>query len=504
MLRVHNDLTRRLEPFAPANPPEVTMYACGVTVYDACHLGHARAYVAWDIVRRYLEHVGYEVRHVQNFTDIDDKIILRAAERGEEPAELTRRWEAAYFADMDRLGILRATDYPRATEYVAAMLRFIEGLMAKGHAYAVPDGSVYFDVASFPDYGRLSGRSAEDLGQRTRLDEPDPNKRGPADFALWKAAKPGEPSWTSPWGEGRPGWHLECSAMAAELLGKTLDLHVGGIDLLFPHHENEVAQSEALHDAPFVTCWLHNGFVNIDAEKMSKSLGNFRTVRELLEVHDPMAVRYFLLQTHYRQDLSFTEEALEGATRALVRLRRSLAAREAALAPSTPLVEALGAKVARAFAEAMDEDFNTPRALAALWDARAEIAGLEDADAEAAGHAVAEVRRLAAVLGLDLAAGDAGGGDWPVVAAEAAARLRDVPDHGLAAADQPEAQLAHWLEARRAARIARDFARADAMRGHLTGAGFVLADRKDGSVEVTHAEAQAWAWVWAPEGVPLA
>ncbi|MEB3237280.1 MAG: cysteine--tRNA ligase [Candidatus Sericytochromatia bacterium] len=503
MLRVHNDLTRRLEPFAPANPPEVTMYACGVTVYDACHLGHARAYLAWDVVRRYLEYLGYRVRHVQNFTDIDDKIIQRAAERNEDPADLTRRWEAAYFADMDRLGILRATDYPRATEYVAAMLRFIEGLVGKGHAYAVSDGSVYFDVSSFPAYGRLSGRSAEDLGQRTRLDEPDPNKRGPADFALWKAAKPGEPSWDSPWGPGRPGWHLECSAMAAELLGTTIDLHVGGIDLLFPHHENEVAQSEALHDAPFVTCWLHNGFVNIDAEKMSKSLGNFRTVRELLEVHDPHAVRFFLLQTHYRQDLSFTEEALEGATRALVRLRRSLATRDGALGPQTPAVADLVKRLGAAFGEAMDEDFNTPRALAALWDARAEIAGLQGADAEAAGHGVAEVRRLAAVLGLDLAA-LAATGDWPSVVQEAVGRLREVPEHGLSSADGQEAQLAHWLEARRMARQGRDFARADVLRGHLGTAGFVLADRKDGSVAVTHAEAPAWAWVWAPEGVQLA
>lgn len=479
------------------------MYACGVTVYDACHLGHARAYVAWDVVRRYLEHLGYQVRHVQNFTDIDDKIIQRAAERGEDPGTLAQRWEQAYFADMDRLAILRATEYPRATEFVPAMVRFIEGLMAKGHAYVVADGSVYFDVASFPAYGRLSGRSAEDLGQRTRLDEPDPQKRGPADFALWKAAKPGEPSWSSPWGEGRPGWHLECSAMAEALLGKTIDLHVGGVDLLFPHHENEVAQSEALHDCAFVRCWLHNGFVNIAEEKMSKSLGNFRTVRDLLEVHDAQAVRFFLLQTHYRQDLSFTEEALVGAARAMARLRRSLGVRRAALAPVTPAVQTLQEKISRAFAEAMDDDFNTPRALAALWDARADLAALAGPDAAAAGHSVELVLTLAEVLGLDLSQPQ-GEGDWPEAVAAAAETLREVTPHGLSDATDTQEQLAHWLFARRQAKAAKDFALADALRSQLTASGFVLADRKDGSVEVALTSEPGWSWIWQPEGHPVA
>ncbi|MBU6428464.1 MAG: cysteine--tRNA ligase, partial [Cyanobacteria bacterium REEB65] len=327
MLRVFNDLTKRLEPFEPISPGEVRFYVCGVTVYDLSHLGHARCYITWDVVRRYLEFSGLRVKHVQNFTDVDDKILERAKGLGEDPLALARRYEAEYFKDMDRLGVTRAHHYPRATEHIEPMIRLVKALLDSGKAYVTPGGTVYYAVRSFPRYGDLSGRHGDDLNGRSRLEEGDPEKRELVDFALWKAAKPGELAWEAPWGRGRPGWHLECSAMAIEYLGETLDIHAGGMDLIFPHHENEIAQSEAMTGKPFVHYWLHNGFVNVDAEKMSKSLGNFATVRDLLERYDPQVIRYFLLQTHYRQDCDFAAEPLEAAASALRRLQRSLAER---------------------------------------------------------------------------------------------------------------------------------------------------------------------------------
>ncbi len=499
MLRVFNDLTKRMEPFEPIAPPKVTFYACGVTVYDLSHLGHARSYTVWDIVRRYLSYSGFDVTFIQNFTDIDDKIIRRAHDLGDDPLALARRFEVEYFADMDRLGILRADLYPRATEHVAEMIALIEALIASGNAYATPDGSAYFRVRSFPDYGKLSGRSLDSLAAQTRLDEPDPHKEDAADFALWKAAKPGEPAWDSPWGEGRPGWHLECSAMVHKHLGATIDIHSGGMDLIFPHHENEIAQSEAFTRQPMVRYWLHNGFVNVDSEKMAKSLGNFRTIRDLLAVYDPQDVRYFLLQTHYRQDFEFTEEALRGAGTALGRLRRSLAERADALAPATAAVQAAAAAAEAAFREAMDDDFNTPRAQAALWDARAVLAGLEGADREAAGHLVARIRELGAVLGLNLEPVAIGKAVLDDAVSRLAGDLRDLSERHAdqelvpAAIDSPTGLLEALISRRMRAKKSRDFATADAIRNGLRDLGIVLADKPGGETawELTQAQPTA-------------
>ncbi|MBM3268868.1 MAG: cysteine--tRNA ligase [Candidatus Sericytochromatia bacterium] len=486
MLRVFNDLTKRIEPFEPIAPPKVAFYACGVTVYDLSHLGHARSYTAWDVVRRYLLFCGYDVRFIQNFTDIDDKIIRRAGETGEDPAALTWRFEEAYFADMDRLSIMRADLYPRATEHVVEMQEMVRQLLDGGHAYVTPEGSVYFRVRSFPEYGKLSGRSLDVLSAQTRLDEPDPDKEDPADFALWKAAKPGEPWWDSPWGKGRPGWHLECSAMVYKHLGATIDIHTGGMDLIFPHHENEIAQSEACTGVPMARYWLHNGFVNVDSEKMAKSLGNFKTIRDLLAVYDPQDVRYFLLQTHYRQDFEFAEEALRGAGTALGRLRRSLAERDEAVAAPTPAMAAAVAHVEAAFREAMDDDFNTPRALAALWDARAVLAGFEGADRDAAGHLAGKIRELGGVLGLDLTLPEVADDALANAIGRLAGDLRDLASRHADADLAPDSigsplDLLPALISRRArAKQARDFATADAIRDGLKQLGIALADKPGG------------------------
>ncbi len=481
MLRVFNDLTKQVEPFEPSDPLRVTFYACGVTVYDLCHLGHARSYTVWDVVRRYLRFSGYSVVYVQNFTDIDDKIIRRAQEIGEDPRSLALRFEQEYFRDMDSLGILRADMYPRATEHIPEMIQLVASLVDNGHAYATSEGTVYFRVRSFSDYGKLSGRTLDALAAQTRLDEPDSAKEDPADFALWKAAKEGEPYWDSPWGQGRPGWHLECSAMVYKHLGATIDLHTGGMDLIFPHHENEIAQSEAFSHQPFVRFWLHNGFVNVDSEKMAKSLGNFKTIRDLLGFYDPQDVRYFLLQTHYRQDFEFSDEALRGAGTALGRLRRSLAERQDALDAITPGVADAMDQVERDFRAAMDDDFNTPRALAALWDGRAAVAALEGEDRAAAGHLVSKIRQLAAVLGIDLQKAAASSdidhlgaplmGLWARFKSEGAT---------VAAGDQSQDVLRALIDRRSEAKKARDFATADAIRNGLKNLGIVLADKAGG------------------------
>jgi cysteinyl-tRNA synthetase len=497
VLRVFNDLTRQVEAFVPAAAPIVQFYCCGVTVYDLSHLGHARCYTVWDVVRRYLLYSGFDVVYVQNFTDIDDKIIRRAAEIGEDPAALARRYETEYFADMDRLAILRADIYPRATEHIPEMIALVEDLVAQGHAYRTSEGSVYFRVRSFPDYGKLSGRSLDVLTAQTRLDEPDPHKEDAADFALWKAAKEGEPWWDSPWGKGRPGWHLECSAMVLKHLGQTIDIHTGGMDLVFPHHENEIAQSEAHTHAPMVRYWLHNGFVNVDSEKMAKSLGNFKTLRELLTHYDPQDVRYFLLQTHYRQDFEFGDEAIRGAGTALARLRRSLAERPVATTTPTPGVEAAIRAAEAAFREAMDDDFNAPRAIAALWDARAAVAALEGDDRAAAGHLVAKIWELGDVLGLDLRKPEqqAGGidhlqGDLAALLNSVAARLGDVVFTGgtvpdllkiAAGSDAPsDEMLSALISLRTNRKRSRDFETADVIRNRLRDLGIALADKPGG------------------------
>jgi cysteinyl-tRNA synthetase len=378
MLRVYNTLTGSKEPFEPLVPGKVRMYVCGVTVYDYCHIGHARSALVFDVLRRYLEYSGFVVEFAKNFTDVDDKIIKRANEQGVSCEHVTTTYINAYYEDMDKLGVRRATLEPRATEHIADIVRLVDTLLAKGMAYRV-DGDVYFQVDRYPVYGRLSKRNVDDLQAGARVDV-DERKRHPMDFALWKGSKPGEPSWDSPWGPGRPGWHIECSAMAMRHLGETFDIHGGGMDLIFPHHENEIAQSCGATGKEFARYWVHNGFVQINQEKMSKSLGNFFTIREIFqksEWSDTVTgemLRYFLLSTHYRSPLDFSDQSLKEAKNALngfydlfERLNESAPAHGAA---DQPMQESMDADARAAFVAAMDDDLNTPNALAALQTLR--------------------------------------------------------------------------------------------------------------------------------------
>lgn len=341
------------------------MYVCGVTVYDLCHIGHARAYVVFDTIRRYLEHSGYTVNYVQNFTDIDDKIIKRAAEKGISTQDLTKQTIADYFTDMEALNIKPATHYPKATESIPEMLDMIGKLISNGYAYATDDGHVYFAVTKFPEYGKLSGKVLDDLIAGHRVERAE-SKENPLDFVLWKPAKPGEPAWDSPWGAGRPGWHIECSAMAATALGPTIDIHGGGEDLIFPHHENEIAQSECTFHQPFAKYWLHNGFVTINEEKMSKSLKNFVSLRDILAQFDGLTIRFFLQKAHYRSPINFSDAGLTEAGTALQRLRNTVLNCETGPANDAQ-VTALATFETR-FLAAMDDDFNTAEAIGVLFD----------------------------------------------------------------------------------------------------------------------------------------
>ncbi len=465
-LQVYNSLTRRKEAFVPLVPGEVRMYVCGVTVYDYCHLGHARAYIVWDTVRRYLQ-TRYRVRYVQNVTDIDDKIIRRARERGTTWEAIAQEFTEAYNRDMARLNILPADEVPRATAYVGAMIALIEALMAGGYAYE-SGGDVYYAVQRFPNYGRLSGRQLEDMqaGASGRVEEAEPHKRYPLDFALWKGAKPDEPAWNSPWGPGRPGWHIECSAMVRAAVGDRLDIHAGGADLKFPHHENEIAQSEAVTGVPLANYWLHNGFVNIEGEKMSKSLGNFYTIRELLERYSPMAVRWFVLQAHYRQPIDFTEEGMQAATKAWQTVNEGLHF-AIAFGPQlgwTKEVEPEAGAIAR-FTEAMDDDFNTAVALAIVFDLAKTL--------RAAGNALR--RREPLTNGAELA---------PVSSAlhrlcEILGLTAEVSLGEIEAILSDEAIERHIAE-RRQAKAAKDYAKADEIRRYLRERGVELADKAGG------------------------
>ena len=450
MLHITNSLTRTKEEFVPLTPGLVRMYVCGMTVYDLCHLGHARVFVVFDMATRWLRASGYRVEYVRNITDIDDKIIKRAQQNNETPAALTARFIAAMHEDERALGVLPPDHEPRATAYVAQMLALIEQLIRGGLAYPAPNGDVYYSVRAFPAYGRLSGKSLDELRAGERV-EVDPNKRDPMDFVLWKAAKPGEPAWESPWGPGRPGWHIECSAMSADLLGRHFDIHGGGQDLQFPHHENEIAQSEGANGCTFVNYWMHNGFVRVDNEKMSKSLGNFFTIREVLEKYDAEVVRFFILRAHYRSPLNYSDAHLDDARGALTRLYTALKnAPPEAAAPDWSQPAALR------FRAAMDDDFNTPEALAVLFDLASE-ANRGDAAAARA------LRRLGGVLGL---------------------LQRDTADFLQARAAGGgigEAEIEALIAARQAARKAKDFAESDRIRDALTAAGIVLEDGPGGT-----------------------
>ena len=473
VLRLHNTLTGRQEVFTPRHPPSVSIYCCGVTVYDACHLGHARSYIAWDLLRRYLRWQGFAVRFIQNFTDIDDKIIQRAQAEGSSMEAVSERNIASFFTEMDALNILRADDYPRATRCLHQIQDMISRLEAKGAAYSA-DGDVYFAVMKAHRYGKLSGRDLqqqqEGASGRLAADDTD-RKHHPFDFALWKRSRPGEPGYLSPWGVGRPGWHIECSAMIQETFGDTIDLHLGGADLIFPHHENEIAQSETAMGRPLAATWLHNGMVNVGAAKMSKSLGNFTTIRSLLdEGISPMALRLFVLQAHYRKPLDFTREAMASATSGWEGLRIALQLGEAhgdRLGWTDPRQRCLDQH--GAFADALDHDLNSSGALAVLFALARPLRALahrlqrggevtsQDRELEGAWRSLVE---LAGVLGLEVSP---------------AAETVPVP------VPEDEGAIAAVIEERRMARQNRDFATADRIRTELLSRGITLIDHPDGT-----------------------
>ena len=451
MLSIYNSLTRKKEVFTPIEPGKVRMYVCGMTVYDLCHLGHARVLVVFDTVVRYMRYTGLDVVYVRNITDVDDKIINRANENGEEISALTERYIQAMHEDIAELNVLPPSEEPRATASMDDIIEMVRKLVAGGHAYQAANGDVYYDVSTFDNYGQLSGKQLQDLraGERVAVDE---YKHDPLDFVLWKAAKPDEPSWQSPWGPGRPGWHIECSAMSTCCLGNHFDIHGGGQDLQFPHHENEIAQSEAATGDRFVNLWMHNGFVRINDEKMSKSLGNFFTVREILKHYQGEEIRYFVLASHYRSPLNFSDQLLDSARAALTRLYNSLRGIE-------PATEIVGENDYTArFEQAMNDDFNTPEAIAVLFDLANHInRARDDGNAAEASRLAAILKQLANVLGL----------------------LEADPDTYLqGGADAAEnEQIEALIQQRLQARADRNWAEADRIRDELHAMGIELEDK---------------------------
>jgi len=474
-VRIFNTLTGEKQPLEPLRPPAVGMYVCGPTVYDMSHVGHARVYVAFDVVARHLRRRGYRLTYVRNFTDVDDKIIKRAHELGQKPSDVSERFIREYLTDMAALGVRRADVEPKVTEHIPEIVALIEKLVARGLAYPAA-GDVYYAVRLFPDYGKLSRRNLDDLKAGARV-EPGEQKRDPLDFALWKAAKPGEPQWPSPWGPGRPGWHIECSAMSEKYLGESFDIHAGGKDLVFPHHENEIAQSEGASGKPFARIWMHNGFVTLDQEKMSKSLGNFFTIRDVTAKFEPEALRLFLLSTHYRSPINFSDQALGEAERRLDYFYETLAKADALLAGATPEPEpATAESVTAAFDEAMDDDFNTPGALAALSEPLKKLNELTERPGKAAQRQESQsiaaallraVREAGAVLGLC---------ERPPPEYLAERRVH------LAARKQLDvARVEALIGDRASARRAKDFAKADAIRGELAALGVEIMDGPAGT-----------------------
>jgi len=478
-LRVYNTLSGKKEEFKPLHPPKVGMYACGVTVYDYCHIGHARAAVAFDVVARYLRASGYELTYVRNYTDIDDKIINRSREQGVDWRELAETFIEAHDTDMGALGVQRADVEPRATEYIDRIVDTVSTLVDKGAAYEV-DGDVYFEVEKFRGYGKLSKRNIEEMEAGARIDV-DERKRNPLDFALWKSSKPDEPSWESPWGPGRPGWHIECSAMSAAILGQPFDIHGGGKDLIFPHHENEIAQSEAAAEKEFVRYWMHNGFVNIDSEKMSKSLGNFFTIREVLEKYRPEVVRFFLLSTHYRSPLDFSDAALSEARTRYERFMNLFAradrvdAEERALDETEKLsLNALEKETEPRFREAMDDDFNTAAAIGHLFTALGHLNGVLDrADAEGGGVAA---QWKETVEGFFLGAGKVLG------LFEGGLSAGEAWFSGRAGSGAGQEKARVLAEERVLARKNKDWARADELRDAIAELGYSVQDTPQGPV----------------------
>ncbi len=468
MLKIYNSLTRKKESFKPINPPEVRMYVCGLTVYDYMHLGHARMLVVFDMVTRWLRASGYKLTYVRNITDIDDKIIKRASEKGETIDALTTRFIAATHEDEAALGVLPPDLEPRATQSIEAIVKLVAALLKKGFAYQGSNRDVYYAVNKFKDYGRLSGKRLEDLraGERVEVDEA---KRDPLDFVLWKAAKPGEPSWPSPWGAGRPGWHIECSAMATKALGNHLDIHGGGMDLQFPHHENEIAQSEPATGEHFVNLWMHNGFVNVDDEKMSKSLGNFFTLREILKQYKAEVVRYFILNSHYRSPLNYSDQSLDVAAAGLTRFYIALRG----MAPGKAPVES---RFRTRFSEAMDDDFNTPVAISVLFDLVREINTLRDSGSTEIAAQVALLKELGDEIGLLQADPEEffkvplAGKSEAHLAASALPSVRYGEEH-----------IQQLIDRRNEARKSKNWKEADRIRDELDANGVVIEDSASGT-----------------------
>ncbi|WP_323084175.1 cysteine--tRNA ligase [Providencia alcalifaciens] len=457
MLQIFNTLSRQKEEFKPIHAGKIGMYVCGITIYDLCHIGHGRTFVAFDAISRYLRYLGYDLNYVRNVTDIDDKIIKRAAENNESVEELTTRMLAEMHKDFDALNILRPDSEPRATRHIDEIIELTESLIERGHAYVADNGDVMFEVKTDPNYGLLSRQDLDQLQAGARVEVADV-KRNPMDFVLWKMSKEGEPSWESPWGLGRPGWHIECSAMNSKTLGNHFDIHGGGSDLMFPHHENEIAQSTCAHDGPYVNYWMHSGMVMVDREKMSKSLNNFFTIRDVLEYYDAETVRYFLLSGHYRSQLNYTEENLKQARTALERLYTALRGTDKSAVPAG------GEEYKRRFCEAMNDDFNTPEAYSALFDMARELNRLKTENMDAANGMAAQLRELAKVLGL----------------------LEQDPETFLQGGAQGEddaevAKIEALIKQRNDARQSKDWALADQARDALTSMGVVLEDSSAGT-----------------------
>ena len=488
-LRVYNTLSSRKEEFVPLEPGRVRMYVCGVTVYDYCHIGHARANIVFDVIYRYLMYRGFDVNYVRNYTDVDDKIIQRANERGIDSRRLAEEFIRAFDEDMATLGLDIPTHQPKATEHMGQIIALVEKLIERGMAYAA-GGDVYFSVEKFPGYLKLSRRNLDEMQAGARI-APGEHKKNPMDFALWKAAKSGEPAWDSPWGKGRPGWHVECSAMSMEYLGESFDIHGGGKDLIFPHHENEIAQSEGATGRPFVKYWLHNGFVNVDQEKMSKSLGNFFTIRDIVEKYDPEVVRFFILTAHYRSPIDFSDRNLEEAKSGLSRFYEALHAAEEVIAAHpvgcevscpalTPEERDICDRIEtleERFREAMDDDFNTALAIGHLFDAVRAVNSLAAAPesrlaecpllAVALRDAAERLRRLGGVLGL--------------LDQDPAAWLERQKERGMGKAGIDPQEIEGLIVERAAARRSKDFARADQIRDELAEKGVILLDSPQGT-----------------------
>lgn len=457
MLKIYNTLTRQKDEFKPIQPGKVGMYVCGVTIYDLCHIGHGRTFVAFDVVVRYLRYLGYDVTFVRNITDVDDKIIKRAAENAESCDTLTERLIAEMHADFDALKLQRPDIEPRATQHIGEIITLVNSLLEQEYAYVSDNGDVLFSIDSFPEYGRLSGQDIEQLqaGARVNVEE---SKRNPMDFVLWKMSKPGEPMWDSPWGAGRPGWHIECSAMNSKHLGHHFDIHGGGSDLQFPHHENEIAQSCCAHHTPYVNTWMHSGMVMVDEEKMSKSLGNFFTIRDVLKVYDAETVRYFLMSGHYRSPLNYSDLNLQQARASLERLYTALRGVEDGQEQA-----ALSAPFDERFKAAMDDDFNTPEAYSVLFDLARDLNRTKQELASDASALAACLRRLGGVLGL----------------------LQQQPEQflqsGAAAVADDVAEIEWLIKTRNDARASKNWALADEARNKLTEMGIVLEDGAQGT-----------------------